>query len=399
MDQLKVILKHLQKYHFWLLCVAAMLAGFLGWIKARKDLSAAYDQKKGTIVGKFSSLDGIRSNEFPPNRQWKDGIAKLTEDEKTKVASAWETVYNDQKKLLEWPKVLGEGFLKFVDTSPPNAPIPSQLCALYQNRINAEIPRLLAIADAAPSEPDHEPKVMWAAASQKELQALLEWSKAPSSMQVRLAQEDLWVYSALLQIIKAVNDAAEFTPYIKEISVLEIGKSGADAFKDGMAHGHIDVLATANPATTAVTTQTAPLPPVEGPGAPAKPLDEGRYVDANGERLAGGMAATQPFKRMPIHMKLSMDQREITRLLVSCANSTLPVEIRQLRIGSTKQSGGRTSRGGPVATTGQGGGSHAASDEAGDSYDVPVELNGIIYIYNPPPTTAPAGPPAEPVQQ
>jgi hypothetical protein len=165
-----------------------------------------------------------------------------------------------------------------------------------------------------------------------------------------------------------------------------------------MGREHIDVLPSANAAAAAPAPVVAP-PPADGPGAPAKPLDEGRYVDANGERLAGGVAATQPFKRMPIHMKLTMDQREITRLLVASANSTLPVEIRQLRIGSTKQGGSRAGKSSSSSAASQGGSSRGTSEEASDSYDVPVELHGIIYIYNPPPTTAPGSPPAEPVQQ
>ena len=54
----------------------------------------------------------------------------------------------------------------------------------------------------------------------------------PNSFQVRLAQEDLWVYEALLRIIRATNEGA--TSYhnaaIKRIEGLHIGTAGSAAF-------------------------------------------------------------------------------------------------------------------------------------------------------------------------
>ncbi len=78
-----------------------------------------------------------------------------------------------------------------------------------------------------------------------------------------------------------------------------------------------------------------PAPPAATPGMPpgqAKAADEGRYVDEKGMPLVAGAAAPPEFKRMPIFMQLLFDQREISRLLVECANSPLPIEVRQLRV-------------------------------------------------------------------
>ena len=90
MDQVKVFLKFLQKYHFWLLCIVTMIAGVTGWFMARKSLSADFEKNKGSILGKFTALQGILSTENHPNGTWTTGIGELTKKEKEIVRGAWE---------------------------------------------------------------------------------------------------------------------------------------------------------------------------------------------------------------------------------------------------------------------------------------------------------------------
>lgn len=183
---------------------------------------------------------------------------------------------------------------------------------------------------------------------------------------------------------------------------------------------------------------------------------DGRYVDNNytplrASRIRQAMRASNPAdaflvvaKRMPIRLRLVVDQRKLHRLLAECGNSRLPVEIRQVRLNRGKSSGGGgggydmgggSGTGDPMGMSdggslsgamGLGGGSGMGMGEGayddgsmgeesdggsgqsmypgamgglgpsfGDmagrnrvssttSHDVPVELYGIIYIYNPP---------------
>ena len=182
---------------------------------------------------------------------------------------------------------------------------------------------------------------------------------------------------------------------------------------------------------------------------------DGRYVDNNytplrASRIRQAMKASNPAdaflvvaKRMPIRLRLVVDQRKLHRLLAECGNSLLPVEIRQVRLNRGKSSGaggggydmgggsgmgdptgmegggslsGAMGLGGPGMGMGEGpyddgsmgeesdvgsgqsmypGGMGGLGPSFGDmagrsrvssttSHDVPVELYGIIYIYNPP---------------
>ena len=137
-------------------------------------------------------------------------------------------------------------------------------------------------------------------------------------------------------------------------------------------------------------------------------------------------------KRMPVRMKLLVDQRKLPKLLTECGNANLPLEIRQVRInrsgagqggsaagggggsgggmsgggsggGMTGGSGGGMSGGGSGGgmtggsgggmTGGAGGGAsggggrsrgrRSGSVGSGSPYDVNVELFGIVYLFNP----------------
>ena len=88
---------------------------------------------------------------------------------------------------------------------------------------------------------------------------------------------------------------------------------------------------------------------------------------------------------MPIHMSLLMDQSKINKLLAECANRNMPVEVRRVRLTATS---------GPdagVAPAAAGDASPSTTADAETPHietqrDIrcPVEIQGIIYIYNPP---------------
>ena len=176
-----------------------------GWlVHGRKSLTNAYNQKKTAILGKFSSLQTLNTQEDPPNDEWKTGISKLNEEQKKSVSVAWNTVYDEQKKVLQWPEdLLPADFVKAVNEHPPNWQIsPPKLLAIYQEKVKDAFPRLLKIIDAAatdakiqatlatedkPGAEPHEYTVTWAGANQKQVLESLEWANPPSSNEVRRA--------------------------------------------------------------------------------------------------------------------------------------------------------------------------------------------------------------------
>jgi hypothetical protein len=250
MDKLKPILAKLRKHHFWLLALAALVSGLVGWYMASGRLSAAYDTNKSKIVGKFTNLDGILKTPDHPNVKWTEEIGKITSKEKDYVRTAWETVYNEQKQHLTWPPELGKAFIDFAQKSKPDEEFELDLRTRYQDLIlKTEFPRLLAIVGAKDEEasknatgaagapapapappraggaaqptptPEASTDFVWESSSQSEVKKSLLCPNAPTSAQLRQTQEDIWVYRSLLQIVQAMNDK-QYLPVVKRLSVM-----------------------------------------------------------------------------------------------------------------------------------------------------------------------------------
>jgi hypothetical protein len=96
------------------------------------------------------------------------------------------------------------------------------------------------------------------------------------------------------------------------------------------------------------------MPGMGMPGMGAFSLDpaEGRYVDnqyqaLKAETLRSALRADTTAdaflvvaKRMPVRMRLVVDERKLPRLLAQFGNAMLPVEVRQVRINRARDTGG-----------------------------------------------------------
>ena len=127
----------------------------------------------------------------------------------------------------------------------------------------------------------------------------------------------------------------------------------------------------------------------EGGGDPAAldaALLAGRYLDDAGAPAAD--VGTE-YRQLPIRMDLVIDQRYIPRLLIECANSPLPIEVKQLRINPDKSMEGFGGQGGGGAYS-----SMTSSSGPVDPIYVQLLLKGSVFIYNEP-TSDPGAAPAD----
>ena len=288
--------------------------------------------------------------------------------------------------------------------------------------------------------------VDWVDADQKIKNFLDRFGGAlPSTLEVMIAQEDLWVYETLLKVIRNTNDVGQDPRHdpkhyqkpanhkvarIKKIEAMDIGKDAVDSWtrsQNALFTLPSDSGAAAAPSATAPTDLT-----------PALSLLVGRYVDDKGKPLLDPRQGPfREFRMMPIDLKVVIEQKDIPRLLAECANSAMRIDVRSVRIlaqdpgptdlsntdspdaptdSTSATSGSGTQpptpdrpkpkkrsdkgrRGGGTGNAGMGnlgmgymgmGIGQAASVPSEDSADpvyppVPVEVQGIIYIYNPPP--------------
>jgi hypothetical protein len=423
MDRLKALLAVLKRHHFWALCGAIVVVGPSLWWMATDSLEGASTKRRSEIEGHFTAMDSITNQPAHPNEDVIAMANAQTVQAKQDVLEAWRRLYQEQTEKNRLPDVLSDEFkeqFKALERNPEGE-MPSEYLNEYRNNIRRHIRDLFEMVDyLRPASADNEVLdtagagsswtttalsvgrgqtsrgeggrrisegrsdsdlqntenligvVNWDEADRGRLEAEFTWLRRPMTEQVRLAQEDLWVYEALLRIIKNTNVTETGEPArnpdeaaVKRIESLLIGKGAVAAWQGavgktgGASDGGLDEAA----------------------------LTDNRYVDAEGQPLAAG--AEQPFagfKLMPINMKLEIDQTKLARLLVECANSSMPVEVRKVSLGTPASAQGVSPGGG----RGEGGLSRRLSTssqlvvEQRTTFDIPVEIQGTICIYNPP---------------
>lgn len=498
MDQLKVALNLLKKYHFWILLTVVLLVGLFIWHTASASMSEQFAKRKADLESNKKAVSEIASATNPPNLQVVDAIKQQHNKLREEVYQAWLYLYQLQQQNNPWPAALGPEFAQMIaqltaeELKNPDAPleIPVEFRDLYLNFIQEHVKTLGDIiqarrpkdlleeegavgetgakskegsgtdtaADAAGSEKTENGSPAKTAASETKkprkksvaavrgatpgmltpgtmpgtmpgaspesamsgygtgtmsgvemvgvvdwldeanLLARFNWATTPTTQEIRLAQEDLWVYEALLRIIAETNRPAttQYAAVVKKIFSLEIAQQAAMAIQSaslnrgggmatmpgmggmygsgypgmsGMAAGYpgmpemgSSMMGTSAAGSSASGTSaaemsaggTAPsatpdmagasglagtpgMPGMPGSGTPmlsrAQMALHFRYVDLNGNPLpADAKPPFAEFKMMPVRMYLLVDQRRLHRLLANCANSSMPVEVRRVRI-------------------------------------------------------------------
>ncbi len=424
MDKLKEYWEIAKKQHFWILCGLAILAPLIASVIANNHLSKVYGEQKSKIITTNAKLDQLIGGEHA-NDEWVKHVEEETERLRTNVLHAWDALYKQQQSALKWPSGLQADFIaafsKPAANDDPRALEP--LCERYQNYVKTELSHMAdivkaewdpgqggggaghehpgahhggqgAAGDAAvnPDEPKKTYIVDWDPADQERLVAAYDWQDPPSPLDVRYAQEELWVLEAICKAIDRTNVGAtgDFDAVVREIHETLIGYDATNKFPLGEGSGRIErshktgpgagqVVQQPNPQggpPTAVLEPKRPMrhrtteegalgghfrPPGRGfalgnpnaaqPGVPAGPADpeawlkDGRYVDSKGKPLLGSewAALTSPeYNQMAFKLTIVADEQRWQKLLVEFCNSPLPLEVREVRINpSDREEGGR----------------------------------------------------------
>ena len=399
-----------------------------------------------------------------PNKHSHDRMEELIDSRQQEVLDAWTSVFERQRAILKWPTELGQDFVdefkdlipieRFVDYPPtPEQQKNTELLTRYATYIGTTLPRIAEIAktkweaefrrgagggyggdgsDAMGLTPrrggdQDETLVRWSKASQEKVQGdLFPWlGQRPTTLEVYYSQENLWILKQLLQIIANVNGDAKqpFQARVHEIKQIGIGSSVAfdtgelakpgesqqarsmyqDDFggdEDYEDYGDDMYGAEGMEGGTGTAVVVSPDPA------------ENRYVDMQQQpipaaTLRSALNSNRPedatiavAKRVPVMMRLKMDQRFVHQLLAECGSAPLMVEARRVRI--LPQTESAADQDGGMGEDDMGddyGDDYGAEDAYGGGFDamtmgtqkteefpldVDVEVYGLIYVYNPP---------------
>ena len=438
MDQLKVFWAGVVKYHFWILTTLVLLSALGAFYVSRSELDQQVSSRISTLENQFRAVSTLQSsarshpNEFS-EKMMDVMLAKVTNN----VNDAWTKQYERQSEILTWSRkaIASDEAFQILDRyrpiensvehpMPPGKELALTYRTGYRDYIKDVFPDLARIigaqwtaqlggqsgaasVDPASTEIDgaKSPIVHWSQTSQSTLQnEMIPWyspTSSPSTADICYTQEDIWILAGILEVIKETNGKAKenFQAAIKEVEWIRIGKAagGGDA-------------ATSQPDTAGGGEMSSG----QVPGVRQDPANN-RYVDSNykpvpGATLRSAMKSSNPedaffavAKRVPVRFKVKMDQSKIAKLLAECGNARLMIEVKKVRINADETSGisissspvggggGMSDSGGmdPMSSRPEGGfggftgGGGEASTALDAAHDPPVEIYGIVYLFNP----------------
>jgi len=417
------------KYHFWILATLVPAIALPVLWMGNGGLTAKIGQQRQKIqstLGQISSVTGVSPH---PNAEW----AKVIDAETTKISdetlAEWQQLWDGQATLRTWPADLGDDFLPAVASLAPGGRLERKFLLRYQKlvpRFARALPGRMGVKDemveaaAAPGQPAAPQadvrgrmpvaafETTWNAADQKKLYESFVWDVPPTTTQVLVAQEELWVYGALCDLLGQFNgrkkqQGSRELP-IASIDELAVGYRAAESAMAAADTKRIVIPAGGQPVAEggpvdadgfAIAPAGGESPPAEDPAAAGgegavnprfqkdgKSTDETAYrnliyVDFNGKPLTAAQLATVPDAKMlhlvPFVFKGVVDQRELDALLVALGSASLPIDVREVRI--------NPGAGGAAAPTGQPG---SASTLQTRRYDVRVEVRGTVALATPP---------------
>ena len=241
MDQLQTFLAAVKKYHFWILCVLASLVCLVIVFVSGKKLIAYYDKTKSEISSTDSQLGEVIARPEHPNENWIAAVNKKTAEYKKKAYDGWVRLWQQQKKnIFIWPDLGKEfvGYFSFQMDDPAKPKLGhakmEELSGYYQNYVTMKLlPAMAQIINAdwagcgdqnpnagpirGPRQPVANPQqasaadhpVVWAAEDQQKMCLAYTWDELPSETEIRCAQEDMWVLTALFEAIARANNGAK----------------------------------------------------------------------------------------------------------------------------------------------------------------------------------------------
>ena len=463
-EQIRPYAAALAKYHFWILGLIVPLVLVPLLAKGTGRLDTLISGQQSQIKGQIDALNAITSRADHPNEAWSTEVEKRTTEIHADTLAEWETLWDDQAALRVWPKQLGDDFITQVGRLKPGGSLTSQFLRRYRDTANAlvrDLPKRMGAADLMEGDATGRPLgggfaegappglggefggrgpgpmaprptaptgevVEWAAEDQKRLLASFTWEKPPSTTQVLLAQEELWVYGLLCDAIKQVNTGATepFNAPIMLVQELSVGYPAAEDQPGGQGGGRIVLPAATGQPGGEMGMEGLPPPDMGMPGAgpagrpahprfgtatgagvgggpiggefggeaPADPaaavspedqLREWIYVDLTGKPLTAAELGTSPDAKLvhlvPFALRTVVDQRKIDTLLATLATNNVPVDVRQVRInpgagGAAANAPGLEGR--PGGTTVPAGGLRPN--------DVVLEIRGTVALATPP---------------
>ncbi len=463
-----------KKYYFWPVCLIALGLALFIWSSSTGGLDKEFNSNESSYTQSKSNVDNIPSN--PPNEKAIKAVERKKNVLMHNVFNAWELLYNKQNEHNQWPEIIindrqvdfnadkisGEGaeqyryriveeFKKMVETLHPiserdknGIAIDDEIGRVASNMDSATAELANAVDksknDLQQSSTSKKELVVWA---EKDIDDLIEthfsWQRIPTTLQIRVAQEDFWIFKNLIDAIKSLNEGVDnrSAASLKEIRSLLIAGDAIEKFQARQETGFFDEK---NFSKTSAgsdddmreggeASESGSDASAGGEGGEAlkkefRELYNLRYVDKKGKGLtaeqynasisfaSSGINASKT-RNIPVYLSLVIKQNRLSDLMSFLTNAEKPVDIKLVLInpgqgwtpsfdfsrfedsvaeGEGGEGGEGVSHGraaGKAASRGRGSknneNSHFNRENSQlNSDEIIVDIYGIISLFNPP---------------
>ncbi len=201
----------LLKEHFWFLLALALPLALVSLILLWTTSSGLIAAPQKKIKDAEADLKRIQSSK-PKHPRWTDKLKIREEAAVAQQKKVWEKNWHLQEKLMTWPDFSSPQIQAELSRMYFGDDISSTIRSAYPTKYGGQIPDIIQLA-----QPKNSLGQTMVQARDDNWDALLrimptkvdDWKQLPpTSEDLWLAQEDLWVQRGLLQIIRDVNDAA-----------------------------------------------------------------------------------------------------------------------------------------------------------------------------------------------
>ncbi len=337
-EQVKLVLRWIVKYRFWLILGLSALLPAVGYAIGSGPVQENTKKQVADIKGADSGLSGYMGSGIP-NDQWKpivdDKKAVVTED----VNKAWDKLYSVQAPLLKWPEIVESRFHEWGRKWPENVDLGAVQKAIddYVNAYEKAVDETYAKVNPWNFETG---KGIVVVPDKMTLlrPSIFDPANPPSLNKVWSAQERLWIQGTLLDAVAKINGKAKDWDgaVVKQINMMEVGSPVAQDQKS-LVEGK----------TVEVTPEI--VPPGGTPAAAAPEAAATNMSDPSrammGSMMSGGVgaaAATEDvyllkvdstqYTVVPVAMTALVDQNRLQEFLVGLENSPMAIQILEFEM-------------------------------------------------------------------
>lgn len=207
MDKLKPILA--QK--FWILLSVGLIVSFVGWYMASGALATAIDKRTAEIK---TARDSANIGEVP-NSTWPAAVEKINAEQSVLVDAAKYKLWQDETAVMEWPEPMIEFLQKATAYRGDMDPLAPTVYRNYYPRAFEGVWKTVRPI----SQYDPTGIVDFPAAKMLPYRS---WGNlTPTYQEIWEAQEDLWLFKALLKSVLTVNGGEEATKLDASIHAIQ----------------------------------------------------------------------------------------------------------------------------------------------------------------------------------